>query len=77
MDSRTALRSKRLRLFLALVVLACFGAAGGLFWTARYMRSPQFKEELGLIVQHATGRTVSIDSRRHAGKKNSESGAAA
>lgn len=61
MDAKSAFRSTRLRILLGLLALCLLAMGVGIAWTARYMRSPEFRSELSLLVQHATGRAVSID----------------
>jgi len=63
MESRSFIRTYRWRIALVLALVVLAAGTAGILWTARYMRSDAFREELGMLVQNASGRTVSIDGK--------------
>lgn len=49
-----------------IILLCCLGllalaAGGAVWWTARYLRTPEFRQELARVVREATGREVGIE----------------
>lgn len=55
---------KKLILILLLCLLGLGLAAGSaVLWASRYMHTPQFRDELGLLIQEATGREASLQGQ--------------
>jgi len=51
---------------LLIILLCCLGAFGiasgaAVLWASSYLRTPEFRHELGLLVKEATGREARLD----------------